>query len=95
MNELITILLIIFGVLQIILFFKVWGMTNDAEKIKRMINLRNRLSFFNRLPPKCKDYRGEVYYGRGISEDSILCVRNENDENIIELKANEVSFIED
>lgn len=95
MNELITILLIIFGVLQIILFFKVWGMTNDAEKIKRMINLRNRLSFFNRLPPKCKDYSGEVYYVRGISEDSILCARNENDENIIELKANEVSFIED
>lgn len=25
---------IIFGVLQIILFFKLWGMTNDVRKIK-------------------------------------------------------------
>lgn len=25
---------LIFGVLQIILFFKLWGMTNDVRKIK-------------------------------------------------------------
>ena len=31
---LISIILIIFGVLQIILFFKLWGMTNDVRKIK-------------------------------------------------------------
>ena len=95
MNELIAIILVIFGILQIILFFKVWGMTNDTDTIKRMLNLRNRLTFFNRLPPKCEDYRGEVYYVRGLFEDKILCVRNKDDENIIELKANEVSFIED
>lgn len=28
-----SIILIIFGVLQIILFFKIWGMTNDVNKI--------------------------------------------------------------
>lgn len=29
-----SIIIIAFGVLQIILFFKVWGMTNDVRKIK-------------------------------------------------------------
>ena len=95
MNELIAIILVIFGILQIILFFKVWGMTNDAEKIKRMLNLRNRLTFFHNLPPKCENYKGDVFFVKGIFEDSILCVRNENDENIVEFKVNEVNFIQD
>ena len=30
---LVSIILIVFGVLQIILFFKLWGMTNDVRKI--------------------------------------------------------------
>lgn len=28
------IIVIVFGILQIILFFKIWGMTNDVRKIK-------------------------------------------------------------
>lgn len=35
METLLTITIITFAVLQIILFFKVWGMTNDVEKIKK------------------------------------------------------------
>jgi len=35
--ELIALLLIVFGVLQIILFFKLWKMTNDVNKIKNKI----------------------------------------------------------
>ena len=34
MIDFLTIILLIFGVLQIILFFKVWGMTSDVRKIK-------------------------------------------------------------
>lgn len=34
METLLTITIVAFAVLQIILFFKVWGMTNDVEKIK-------------------------------------------------------------
>lgn len=34
---LVSIILIVFGVLQIILFFKLWGMTNDVRKIKERI----------------------------------------------------------
>lgn len=34
MIDFLTIVLLIFGVLQIILFFKVWGMTNDIRGIR-------------------------------------------------------------
>ena len=34
MIDFLTIILLIFGVLQIILFFKVWGMTNDINDIR-------------------------------------------------------------
>ena len=33
MMEFLSIVLLVFGVLQIILFFKLWGMTNDVKKI--------------------------------------------------------------
>lgn len=35
-----SIIIIVFGALQIILFFKVWGMTNDVRKIKNILELR-------------------------------------------------------
>jgi len=38
MYEFLSVILIVFGILQIILFFKVWGMTNDVNHIKRSIN---------------------------------------------------------
>lgn len=38
MYEVLTIILGIFGILQIILFFKLWGMTNDVEEIKKIIS---------------------------------------------------------
>lgn len=34
MIDFLTIILLIFGVLQIILFFKVWEMTNDIREIR-------------------------------------------------------------
>lgn len=37
MIEFLTIVLLVFGVLQIILFFKMWGMTNDVNKIKEKL----------------------------------------------------------
>ena len=35
----IAIIFVVFGVLQIILFFKVWGMTNNAERMERTMNI--------------------------------------------------------
>lgn len=34
MIDFLTIVLLVFGVLQITLFFKVWGMTNDIKEIR-------------------------------------------------------------
>jgi hypothetical protein len=96
MSNFLTFVLCVFGVLQIILFFKIWGMTNDTKKIKDMLNMRNRLiPFHGNLPSKCKDYQGNIYFVTGIYEDKILCVQNKDDDYVIELNANEVSLIED
>lgn len=38
MNTLLAIILIVFGILQVILFFKLWGMTNDVKSLLRRID---------------------------------------------------------
>ena len=40
MLEIVSIVVLVFGVLQIILFFKIWGMTNDVSAIESKIGLR-------------------------------------------------------
>ena len=44
MIDFLTIVLLIFGVLQIILFFKVWGMTNNITRIWKKIDNKDFLS---------------------------------------------------
>ena len=34
METFIILIILIFGILQLILFFKIWGMTNDIREIK-------------------------------------------------------------
>jgi malonyl CoA-acyl carrier protein transacylase len=41
MSELISIVLFIFGILQIILFFKLWGMTNDVSKMRKLMEAQD------------------------------------------------------
>ena len=42
MNEFIAVVAVVAAILQIILFFKVWGMTNDVDKLKsRFIDNKN------------------------------------------------------
>lgn len=38
--EFLSIVMLVFGILQIILFFKIWGMTNDVSAIENKIGLR-------------------------------------------------------
>ena len=41
----VSIVVIVFGILQIILFFKLWGMTNDVKKIRKSLpNVSSDLS---------------------------------------------------
>lgn len=38
METLLAIIIVVFGLLQIILFFKIWGMTNDVNDIKNILD---------------------------------------------------------
>lgn len=50
MIDFLTIILLVFGVLQIILFFKIWGMTNDVKRLtNKFCNNDNNLSNTNDL----------------------------------------------
>lgn len=45
MTLFVSIVIIVFGILQIILFFKLWGMTNDVKKIRKSLpNVSSDLS---------------------------------------------------
>ena len=41
----VSIIIIVFGILQIILFFKIWGMTNNVREIKNMMELKIKNEF--------------------------------------------------
>jgi hypothetical protein len=41
MYQFLSVILIVFGILQIILFFKMWGMTNDVKTIKKLTSEAN------------------------------------------------------
>lgn len=40
--NIIYIVMLIFGILQIILFFKIWGMTNDVKELKNLYSERGK-----------------------------------------------------
>lgn len=52
-----SVILIIFGVLQIILFFKIWGMTNNVKELKDLYATRSKelSSSINALTSIMKD----------------------------------------
>lgn len=52
MYEVVSIIIIVFGILQIILFFKVWGMTNDVKNVLNVLNSRDYREV--KLPNKAK-----------------------------------------
>ncbi len=45
MYEFLSVILIVFGILQIVLFFKVWKMTNDVNEIKEIAKEENNISW--------------------------------------------------
>ena len=55
-TEILGIVMLIFGVLQIILFFKIWGMTNDLKSVARTNDLAELIRNSNLLAKHfCKD----------------------------------------
>lgn len=43
MTGILSIILLIYGVLQIVLFFKIWGMTNNVKKIKEKLEVQPKI----------------------------------------------------
>ena len=46
---LIAIVMLVFGVLQIILFFKLWGMTNNVSRIIALLEKQTGLKWFSNI----------------------------------------------
>lgn len=42
MIEILSVVMLIFGILQIVLFFKIWRMTNDTHSIKEQSSASNK-----------------------------------------------------
>lgn len=42
----VSIIIIVFGILQIILFFKLWGMANDVKKLSKTDNIQSAIIEF-------------------------------------------------
>ena len=95
MEGFVALIIIIFAILQIILFFKLWQMTNDTAKIKRMLDFKNKLSFMNKVPKKCKDSNNNIYYIRSIDEDCLYCSKTENGKELWRLEIKNVVFLYD
>lgn len=67
METVLAIIFIVFGVLQIILFFKVWGMTNDVSFIKKVLYSNNLKIKANVLALK-----GELTEAKKAMDESFL-----------------------
>lgn len=75
MYEVLSIIIIVFSVLQIILFFKLWGMTNNVKNILNLLNSKDTRD--NNLPKRAvvKDVEGEVKV-LGMKNGKVLCRRD-------------------
>ena len=94
--ELVSIIAIVFGVLQIILFFKIWGMTNDVKNILNVLNSKdNRETIFPRKAI-VKGVEGEVKALK-MQNGKVLCRRDYGDsgwnDNLYDIS--QLEFVDD
>lgn len=81
METLLAIIFIIFGVLQIILFFKIWGMTNDVRSIKNM-HQKSR----DEEKKSSTEQKQDIRIGDKFKEgDLVVILRNEKQFRITEI----------
>lgn len=69
----IGIVMLIFGILQIVLFFKLWGMTNDVRRLTEHFLKSDGNENIN-LPFKEKDGSGDLIVGIVIALIGILII---------------------
>ena len=71
MYEFVSIVIIVFGILQIILFFKLWWMTNN---IRSIVEILNQWDSSKKLPKSAKlKGNGEIMDVLGMKNGKILC----------------------
>ncbi|WP_455674789.1 hypothetical protein [Phocaeicola sp.] len=73
MIELTYIIMFIFGILQIILFFKIWGMTNNVKDLKDLYAKRSEelTSSINALSKSIKDLKSPVGEQKSIIKEFV------------------------
>lgn len=74
METLLAIIFIVFGVLQIILFFKIWGMTNDVRNIKEMYESEREAHYrnINKINPNTEIQEGSDLLTSKFSVDDLV-----------------------
>lgn len=70
-----SLLFIVFGILQIILFFKIWGMTNNVNEIKEIMKLK--------LKKECRESSGDCSCDDIKIGDLVVELRGENQFKVI------------
>ncbi len=83
MEVLVTLIIIVFGVLQIILFFKLWGMTNDVSA------LRKKLAPATDEPQKQQNLLGMYVRIRATGKQVRVVARESNQYKCVDVKTNE------
>ena len=65
------IIIIVFSVLQVILFFKIWGMTNNTKKIKNVIQINEYPSGIS--PAKLELVLGNIEKAQDMAKKDFIC----------------------
>lgn len=69
METLLVVIFVVFGILQIVLFFKLWGMTNDIRKIKKQSIDDRRL-----VDAKTAYLNGQIAIAKKLLDDGLRIV---------------------
>ena len=77
----VSIVMIIFGILQIILFFKLWGMTNNISEIKELIKSHAAKEKDSSMPKKT-DARSDRYIN---IEDLVVELKSEREMRVMNI----------
>lgn len=109
MTEFLSIVLLIFSILQIILFFKIWGMTNNVKNITRRMEFpynkeeslytefysKFLFLLYNKGKEQAREYLYEVMWHSKDMERMIRCKSVESfEENYTSLKKEYNSWFE-
>lgn len=90
MTEILSIIIIVFGILQIILFFKVWGMTNNVSELRKMYDDRSEklISAINRVAREMQKLNSNKVDSR--SEMKIASQEGKKEERIEKVHKEEI-----